>query len=280
MSRWQLIIDIEKCENCNNCFLACKDEHVENNWPGYSDPQPRHGHRWMNIKRVERGQYPLIDVAYRPTPCMHCDDPACLKAASSGQVEKRPDGLVLIKTDRAKGNKSIVKACPYDAIWWNETENVAQKCTMCAHLLDTGWDKPRCVQVCPTGALTFIDTEDEIATGQLGGDSLEVLHPEYKTSPIVKYKNLYRFDKCFIAGSVAYNDNDQEECAFGAEVTLTKDSSVIAKTNADEFGDFKIDNLDYSSGKYSLKITFQSYKETVVDVDLKESVSLDVIIMS
>jgi Fe-S-cluster-containing dehydrogenase component len=29
MKKWNLIIDIEKCEDCNNCFLACKDEHVE-----------------------------------------------------------------------------------------------------------------------------------------------------------------------------------------------------------------------------------------------------------
>ncbi|GAG02536.1 unnamed protein product, partial [marine sediment metagenome] len=39
MNKWNLIIDIEKCEDCNNCFLACKDEHVDNDWPGYAVSQ-------------------------------------------------------------------------------------------------------------------------------------------------------------------------------------------------------------------------------------------------
>ena len=74
MKKYNLIIDVEKCEDCNNCFLSCKDEHVDNEWPGYSASQPLHGQRWMNIMRKERGQYPLIDVVYLPVPCMHCDN--------------------------------------------------------------------------------------------------------------------------------------------------------------------------------------------------------------
>ncbi len=280
MPNWQLIIDIEKCENCNNCFLSCKDEHVDNHWQGYSDSQPRHGHRWMNIARKERGQYPQIDVAYRPTPCMHCDDPACLKASESGQVKKRPDGIVLIDPKKAKGNKDLVKTCPYGAIWWNEEANIAQKCTMCAHLLDKGWEKPRCVQVCPTGALMFADKKDDTIASQLASGSLKMLHPEYNTSPQVMYKNLYRFDKCFITGSVAFRDNDMEECASGAEITLTKSNFESRKTVTDEFGDFKFDSLDSSSGKYELHITFESIHEKVIDVELKESVSLGVIFVS
>lgn len=79
MKKWNVIIDLEKCEDCNNCFLACKDEHVDNHWPGYSVSQPKHGHRWINIMRKERGQFPLIDVAYLPIPCMHCDNAPCIK---------------------------------------------------------------------------------------------------------------------------------------------------------------------------------------------------------
>ena len=36
MKRWYMVIDVERCENCNNCFLACKDEHCGNDWPGYA----------------------------------------------------------------------------------------------------------------------------------------------------------------------------------------------------------------------------------------------------
>ncbi len=102
-NNWQLIIDVEKCEDCNNCFLACKDEHVDNEWPGYSLPQPLHGHRWMNIMRKERGQFPMIDVAYLPIPCMHCDRAPCIEAAKGGAVYKRDDGIVIIDPEKARG---------------------------------------------------------------------------------------------------------------------------------------------------------------------------------
>ena len=160
MTKWNLIIDVEKCEDCNNCFLACKDEHVDNEWPGYTGSQPLHGHRWINILRKERGQYPLIDVAYLPVPCMHCDNAPCIKAAKEGALYKREDGIVLIDPDKAKGRKDILKACPYEAIWWNDEKNVPQKCTLCAHLLDEGWTEPRCVQACPTGALEIVREVD------------------------------------------------------------------------------------------------------------------------
>ncbi len=80
MKKWNLIIDVAKCEDCNNCFLSCKDEFADNDFPGYSVEQPKHGHRWMNIMRKERGKCPIIDVAYLPTPCMHCDNAPCIVA--------------------------------------------------------------------------------------------------------------------------------------------------------------------------------------------------------
>jgi len=74
MKTWRFLIDVAKCWDCNNCTITCKDEHDGNDWPGYTQAQPRHGHRWMDVVRTERGQYPLVDVAYRPTPCMQCAD--------------------------------------------------------------------------------------------------------------------------------------------------------------------------------------------------------------
>ena len=55
MKNWRMIVDIASCEDCNNCTLACKDEHVENEWPGYAIAQPRHGQRWIDVARKERG---------------------------------------------------------------------------------------------------------------------------------------------------------------------------------------------------------------------------------
>ena len=146
----------------------------------------------------------MIDVANLPVSCMHCDNAPCIKNAKNGAVYKTANGIVIIDPVKAKGQKDIVKACPYGAIWWNEEKNVAQKCTMCAHLLADGWKETRCVQACPTGARRFLKTEDSQMAEIVKQENLEVLHPEYKTQPAVYYKNLYRYTKCFIAGDVAF----------------------------------------------------------------------------
>jgi Fe-S-cluster-containing dehydrogenase component len=278
MKKWNLIIDVEKCEDCNNCFLSCKDEHVGNEWPGYAAPQLLHGQRWMNIMRKERGQYPLIDVAYRPTPCMHCDNAPCIKAAKGGAVYKRDDGIVIIDPEKAKGQEAIVKSCPYKAIWWNEESEIPQKCTLCAHLLDKGWEKTRCVQACPTGALSLIQVEDLEMGQMVAKENLERLHDEKGTLPRVYYKNLYRYKKCFISGSVAYEHDGVTDCAEGALVELIKDSKTIRETMTDNYGDFKFDGLDEDSGMYTIKIKFRDYKEKLLTADLRLSINVGVVI--
>lgn len=277
MKKWALIIDVEKCEDCNNCFLACKDEHVDNDWKGYSVAQPRHGHRWMNIHRKERGQCPMVDVAYLPVPCMHCENAPCLGAGKAGAVYKREDGIVLIDAEKARGQKEIVKSCPYGAIWWNEDKQFPQKCTFCAHLLDSGWKEPRCVQACPTGALQVLREEEVDLKKIVESKNLEVLHPKYQTEPNVYYKNLNRFFRCFIGGSVAFAKDGILECAEGAEVTLFKDAKKVAQVVTDNYGDFKFDNLKENSGKYSVEVFFRDYEKKVVQVDLATSIYLGTI---
>ncbi len=278
MKKWNLVIDVAKCNDCNNCFLACKDEFVENDYLPYSAAQPRHGQRWMNIMRKERGQYPKVDVAYLPIPCMHCDDAPCIKAAKDGAVYKMGNGIVIIDPEKAKGQRSIVDACPYGAIWWNDEKAVPQKCTFCIHLLEEGWKEPRCVQACPTGALSVIHAEDREMAKVIKSDELEVYQPKYKTKVHVYYKNLYRYTKCFIAGAVALQDTD--ECAEGAQVTLSKGrKKVIDRVATNNYGDFKIDNLKEKSGRYSLEIAYPSYTKHKMDINLKTSMNLGTIFL-
>jgi len=273
MKKWNLIIDIEKCEDCNNCFLSCKDEHVDNDFPGYTAPQVKHGHRWVNIMRKERGRFPQIDVAYLPIFCMHCDNAPCIKAAKDGAVYKRDDGIVIIDPVKAKGQKHLVDACPYGAIWWNEEDELPQKCTLCAHLLDQGWKEPRCVQACPTGALRIVKLEDGEMEEIVKSDSLEPLHPEYNTRPRVYYKNLFRYTRCFIAGSVALEKDGISDCVQGATVTLIKDSDKT-QTTTDTFGDFKFDGLPENSGTYRLEITYEDREVKSLEVEVDKSVSV------
>ena len=102
MQKWNMIIDVAECTNCNLCTLAAMDEYVGNDWPGYAAPMPKHGHKWINILQKERGQVPMIDIAYVPTMCNHCDDAPCL-AKGGDAVKKRDDGIVLIDPAEGQG---------------------------------------------------------------------------------------------------------------------------------------------------------------------------------
>ena len=278
MKKWSLSIDVATCHDCNNCFLACKDEYFENNFPPYSVAQPRHGHRWMDIMRKERGQYPKVDVSYLPVPCMHCDDAPCVEKSKDGAVYKRDDGIVLIDPEKAKGQKDILGTCPYGAIWWNEERSVPQKCTFCIHLLEEGWKEPRCVQACPTRALRLIHAEESQMQKIIESEDLEVYQPQYKTKPRIYYKNLYRYTRCLIAGSVALRDMD--ECADGAKVTLIRGSNKkIDETTTNNYGDFKFDNLEEDSGNYSMEIEYPGYKKQTLNIDLKTSMNLGTIFL-
>ena len=75
-------MDIASCHDCNDCFMACKDEHVGNDWKPYTEEQPRHGHRWIKLLRTERGQCPRIDVAYLALMCQHCEKCPLVDAGS------------------------------------------------------------------------------------------------------------------------------------------------------------------------------------------------------
>ena len=92
---------------------------------------------------------------------------------------------------------------------------------------------------------------------------LEVLRPELGTKPRVYYKNLWRFSKCFIAGSVSAQTNDGTiDCIEGAVVRLLKGGVVVAEAATDNYGDFKFDGLDENSGNYLVEISAGQGKKT------------------
>ena len=275
MQKWNMIIDVAECTNCNLCTLATMDEYVGNAWPGYAAPMPRLGHRWINILQKERGQAPMIDVAYVPTMCNHCDDAPCIKAARDGAISKRDDGIVIIDPVKAKGQKQLVDACPYGHIWWNDELDLPQHWPFDAHLLDQGWQQTRGQQSCPTGAMKAIKVEDAVMNRMAIDERLEIIRPDLAgTRPRVWYRNLWRYTKCFIGGSVSAEQSGGVDCVEGAKVRLVKDGRVVAETTSDNYGDFKFDRLDGNSGAYTVEIEAAGRAKKTVAATLGASVSL------
>ena len=270
MNQWNLVIDVARCENCNNCVLANKDEFVGNEFPGYSASHELHGPSTIRIERKVRGEGHMVDTAYLPTMCNHCDNAPCMKQ-SSGAVSKRADGIVIIDPVKAKGRKDLVVACPYGAIVWNEEQSVPQQWIFDAHLLDQGWQEPRCTHSCPTGALRALKVDDAQMAERVKSEGLKVLRPELGTRPRIYYKNLYRFTDCFIGGSVVARENGQLECVEGATVELIKDGKIVEHASTDAFGDFRFDGLGVDSGKWQLRIVHPLHGSTTTETVLGQT---------
>ncbi len=254
-----LIIDLTKCNGCHNCQIACKDEHVGNDWSPIAAPEPLTGQFWVKVSDTVRGSFPKVKVAYLLTICQHCDNAPCIDACPNGAIYKRSDGIVIIDPEKCKGSKNCIEACPYEGvIYFNEDLNIAQKCTFCAHLIDKGWEETRCSDACPTGALTFGE-EDELE--DLIAEA-ETLKPELGTRPRVYYKGL---PKRFIAGTVF--DPKADEVLIDAEVDILNISNgKHTSARTDDFGDFWVDGL--LPDRYTVIIRKSGYSEKRLDTDI------------
>lgn len=264
MKKPGIAINSARCMACYACFMACKDEHC--GWDtALSKSEPELGQYWMNIVEWERGDNERrIKTATVPTPCSHCDKPACVAAGKDGAVYKRPDGIVIIDPEKAKGQKQIVDACPVGAVYWNEAAQIPQKCTMCAELLDDpdypGFE-PRCVEACPNQALVFgdlADPESEISK-LIAANKVTQLECLGDMGSSVVHLNI---PSAFLAGTVAYPEELEEVC-IGAKVAITCDETGERhEMETNWAGDYEFEDLP--KGKtWTVEISFPGFKPVV-----------------
>lgn len=196
--RYGMVIDLRKCIGCHTCTVACKAEN-------HTGP----GIFWNTVKDQESGTYPLVTRIFLPLPCMHCEDPACVKVCPTRASYKREDGIVLVDQEKCVGCGYCVESCPYgrrylsknldgyygkellpnERIGYNHHKiGVAEKCTFCVHLLEQG-KEPACVKICPGKARSFGDLEDpssEVSRLIVSKRSFQLLK-EFETKPSVFY---------------------------------------------------------------------------------------------
>jgi len=221
------------------------------------------GHKWIDVRERERGDDNRhVKTASVPTPCSHCAEPSCQKAAKEGAVYIRDDGIVIIDPEKAIGDKAVVGACPIGAVYWNEELKLPQKCTMCAELLDEGFEQPRCVGACPYGAMFFGDLDDpksEVSQKAAQGRLTQLPELEGKTTNVLHIN----IPTVFLAGCVYTTDDEVVE---GATVTLTeKKSGVAVTTKTNCFGDWEFEWLE-KDAEYVLTIEMAGYAEVRADV--------------
>ena len=118
MPKWGMVIDLDKCNGCQACDVACR---AENNVP---NPTPtaaasmRTMH-WMRLVTTAEGTYPDVDVTQVPVPCMHCENPPCVKVCPVQATQIGKEGIVGQIFSRCIGCRYCTAACPYTVRYFN-----------------------------------------------------------------------------------------------------------------------------------------------------------------
>jgi Carboxypeptidase regulatory-like domain len=145
-----------------------------------------------------------------------------------------------------------------------------QKGTGCVHLLEVGWKETRCTQACPTGALTLVHADDADLEC-LAKEGFSPYMPDLTSGHRVLFKNLQRWTRFFLAGSVVAEDKD--ECVENATVTFTVDGRRPAETTTDNYGDFLFEGLE-PAPDCRVTISLPGYASHEAVLSLQESLNL------
>lgn len=143
MPKYAILIDTTFCTGCNTCFYKCVQE--------YQLHVPA-------SKGITRTVVFVMDRGLYHRRCMHCEDPACVKACPTKALEKTEYGAVLYELAKCNFCLACVNACPFKVPLPDESRKVIEKCSMCAHRIKAG-EVPACVEACPTWAIEFGEYE-------------------------------------------------------------------------------------------------------------------------
>ena len=124
MTRWSMVIDLEKCVACQGCSVACR---FENNTPTVAPAEAELGRaiRWNDVFPVpvnpteETGEYPNVKTRYITRPCMHCENAPCIKVCPVQATFIDEEGLVRQNYDRCIGCRFCTVGCPYGVRYFN-----------------------------------------------------------------------------------------------------------------------------------------------------------------
>ncbi len=115
MTRWGMVIDLEKCTGCQACSVACAMENSR--LPGES---------WHDVIFFTEGKYPSAQLKWLPRPCMQCENPSCVQVCPVEATYKNDEGVVLIDWERCIGCKFCMIACPYGVRFYSDEKPVVR----------------------------------------------------------------------------------------------------------------------------------------------------------
>jgi len=153
-----IVVDERRCLACKQCVISCALAHTDaanlvEAINSATPPQPR-----IHIEAA--GEFGM------PLQCRHCEDPPCLAVCPSGAISRTPEsGHVLVDTEQCTGCGFCILACPFGVVEMSRSGKAVVKCDLCIRRTSEG-ELPACVEACPTGALEFVEADEDLRRGR------------------------------------------------------------------------------------------------------------------
>jgi molybdopterin-containing oxidoreductase family iron-sulfur binding subunit len=199
--QWVMVIDLRRCEGFQDCTKECKKFH-------YLPP----GVEWLKVRHVKGT---LGQLFYMPMPCMHCENPACVRVCPVKATYKTKDGATVVDQQKCIGCRMCMAACPYHVrqFNWNDYPEVPStlakptpefpvpgikgtvgKCEFCLHNTRFGKLTP-CAGACRKKAIYNGDLVSDICANPDGS---------YKLSTFLKENDAFRYKEELNTGPRVY----------------------------------------------------------------------------
>lgn len=173
--RWGMTVDLDACNGCQACVIACK---AENNVPVVGKEQVAYGRdmHWLRIERWQEGKPDHPENLFLPMFCQHCEIAPCEPVCPVFAAYHTEEGLNAQIYNRCVGTRYCNNNCPYHVRrfnWWEYSSpgparfpnphfafpdplplqlnpdvtvrqlGVMEKCTMCVQRIVAGKDGAR-----------------------------------------------------------------------------------------------------------------------------------------
>ena len=232
--KWGMVIDLNSCNGCGTCMIACQSE---NNIPTVGKKYVLQGREmhWIRVDRYYKGAPSHPMAVHQPVVCMHCDNAPCETVCPVLATVHSDEGTNDMIYNRCVGTRYCSNNCPYKVRrfnWFDYTKQsqkeplnlvlnpdvtvrhrgVMEKCSFCIQRIQEGKARAKkenrklkdgdiqtaCQQSCPAEAIVFGDLNDpksKVSQAFHAKNSYALLDDILNTKPAVKYKTKVRNGK-------------------------------------------------------------------------------------